>query len=141
VGFRAHREGSSVGLRAPKSLASKAGIPDRSRFTIHVGPRIIIDDYVGMTIPAEMGSLILNGSERGEFWGFVRVRDSMEIYEAGDPQRKITEYIRLDPFSEVIGSRTPRDTIGVRDIVRDGTRIPHDEPDMPDMRGQDKGRA
>jgi len=38
----------------------------------------------------------------------VRVGDSIEVCEAGDPQRRITEYIRLDPFSEVIGSRTPR---------------------------------
>jgi len=45
--------------------------------------KTIIDDYVGMIIPAEMGSLIPNGSDRGGFWGFVRIRDSIEIYEVG----------------------------------------------------------
>jgi len=64
--FRAYREGSSVGLRAPKSLASEAGMAGHSYFTINVGPytysgRVIIDDHVRMTTPAEMGSLILNG--------------------------------------------------------------------------------
>jgi len=113
VRFRAHREGSSARLRAPKDFAYEAGIAGHSCFTIHVGPytysgKVIVDDRVRMTIPAEIGSLILSGSDRCDFWGFVRVGESVEIYEAGDPQRRITEYIRLDPFSEVIGSRSPR---------------------------------
>jgi len=59
---------------------------------------------------ARLASLRPWGYDLGGAW----VGDSMEIYDARDSQRRVTEYIRLDPFSEVIGSKTPRYNRGQR---------------------------
>ena len=113
VRFRAYREGCGVRLKAPKSFASEAGLRSSSCM-IYVGGysyecRLTVDECVRIRLPAEMGSLILNGEDRADFWAYVKVRDDrVEVYECRDPQRRLLEFMLASiPFGEVIGSRSP----------------------------------
>ena len=113
VRFRAYRECSGVRLKAPKSFAKEAGLKGCS-CVVYVGGysyecRMSVDECVRIRLPAEIGSLILNGGSRAEFWAKVRVGDGrVEVYECRDPQRKLLDFIlRLIPFVEVIGSKSP----------------------------------
>jgi len=113
VRFRAYRECSGVRLKAPKSFAKEAGLKGCS-CVVYVGGysyecRMSVDECVRIRLPAEIGSLILNGGSRAEFWAKVRVGDGrVEVYECRDPQRKLLDFmLRLIPFVEVIGSRSP----------------------------------
>jgi len=86
VRFRAYREGGGVRLKAPKSFAGEAGLRG-CPCAVYVGGyshecRVSLDECVRIRLPSEMGSLILNGFDRADFWAYVRVRDGrVEVYE------------------------------------------------------------
>ena len=70
--FRAYRDGYGVRLKAPKSLANEAGLRG-CPCIVYVGGysyecRLSVDECVRIKLPAEMGSLILNGRDRADFW-------------------------------------------------------------------------
>ena len=76
--FRAYRERNGVRLKAPKSFAREVGLKS-CPCLVYIGGysyecRMSVDECVRIRLPAEIGSLILNGESRAEFWAYVRVR-------------------------------------------------------------------
>jgi len=120
VRFRAYREACGVRLKAPKGFASEAGLRS-CHCVVYVGGysyecRLSIDECIRIRLPAEMGSLILNGGDRADFWAYVRMRDGrVEIHECRDPQRSLLEFMfNIIPFGEAIGPRSPNYKRGQR---------------------------
>jgi len=118
--FRAYREDHGVRLNAPKRSANKAGLRSCPRI-IHVNGyshqyRLRIDECIKIRLPAEMGSLILDGEDRADFWAYVRARDNMvEVYECSNPQRRLPDLMSaFIPFGQVMGSRSPNYRRGQR---------------------------
>lgn len=112
VRFRAYREGSGVRLKASKAFAREAGITPR-RCIVYVGGysyecKLMVDEYVRIRLPVEIGSLILDGCDRADFWANVRVSNLVEVYECREPQRSLLEYVLgFRPFTGFDTSRSP----------------------------------
>jgi len=116
-------EACDVRLKAPLSFAREVGLR-ACRCVVYVGGysyegRPSVDDNcIRIGLPAEIGSPVLNGSDRAEFWANVRVADGfVEVYECRDPQRTLLEFVlgvKPFAFAEAIGSLSPNYAKGQR---------------------------